>query len=201
MLNTFFEFSLNQCLKKGLRCDPLLHETLLPLQGKTIIITALLPAGVEKDWVLQFKENRIDCPAILSSKADLRIWASPKTLLELILKNNHSAIKMEGDVILAQSLQKCLNRLPMNWENYLSDTLGETLSYPVISLLKKGRESIEQWNKNNKTRIADYLQEDTQQLPLPEEIEQFCSEVDELKLRADRLEALWEQKSHKRSHP
>ncbi len=159
-----------------------------PLDNKEVLIT-LLP--INQSLTLVFSEGKMHCFGGKSAKApDLHISATPTAFLAMILKEDKTKIQMTGDAVLGQALQQFLNYANIDWENIIQNALGESFSYPVISFLKKTHEKLSQIHQGKKNQIMDFLQEDTNCLPLSSEVKDFCDAVDELKLRVDRIEAL-----------
>lgn len=183
MLSIILEKSLRQTLQYKQE----LSEKCQKLGEKDILIT-LLP--FQKEWTIIFSHGEIRCYQERNPKTpDLHISASPSAFLAMVLKNDSKNITIEGDMVLAQVLQQCFHYADIDWEKWLQDIVGESFSYPIIQLLRKSHEKISDHYQNKKIQIADYLQEELNCLPLPSEIQSFCHDIDELKLRCDRLEA------------
>ncbi len=186
MLSFLFETA----LKKYCQSNPLIAEK---LTGKSFIVT-LLP--LKQHWKISFNYGDIVCYSIFSEEvknqeANLKISATPQALLAMLLRHDRTGLKLEGDMVLAQTLEQCFNdALVKNAvEKLLQEYLGDFSFYPVKTLFKKGREQLKSWQNRSKNTITDYLQEDNECLPIPSEVKTFCNEVDELRLRVDRLDA------------
>ncbi len=157
------------------------------LAGKTILIT-LLP--LKKHWKVIFFQDDVYCYDISDNEKDtatanLTISATPQALMAMLIRGERTGLKLEGDVVLAQALEHCLNECP----SFVQEKLEDTSFYPITALFKKGCEKIQKLCSKSQRTLADYLQEETDCLPLPSEVKIFCDEVDELKLRVDRIEA------------
>lgn len=183
---------LEKALNKALQYNPDLAEKCRTLGEKDVLVT--IQHKIKQQWTIIFSHGEIRCYEgigyrIREKKPDLSISATPQALLTMILKDDKTGLKMEGDAVLAQTLQQCFNYADLDWKKLFSDKLGESFGYPVFTLLRKSYEKIRQIHQRGKTQITDYLQEDMDYLPLPSEVDAFCEEVDELRLRVDRLEA------------
>jgi ubiquinone biosynthesis accessory factor UbiJ len=157
------------------------------LEKKEILLT-LLPFN--QSLTIIFEAGSMLCFLDRSGKKpDLSISFTPSALLAIVCKQDKTGLKMQGDAVLAQALEHCFYDVSMNWETFIEQLLGESFSYPVIVLLRNIHEKIRTIRQKTKNHVADYLQEDTSALPLPLEVTHFCNQIDELKLRVDRLEA------------
>src|SRR3990167_11486272 len=79
------------------------------LAGKSMLIT-LLP--FEKSWKIVFSRhdinvNAINGPCPYSFHPDLQISATPRALFALLSRGERSGLHLEGDVVLAQKLERC----------------------------------------------------------------------------------------------
>lgn len=186
-------FIIEKALKKALKYHPELTEKLRRLEEKDILIT-LLP--FKQEWSIIFSYGEVRCfNGKGRKKPDLHISATPKALLAMIIKEDKTGLQLEGDMVLAQILQQCLSATDIDWEKFIYDHVGESMgnmiSFPVTTFLRKTRKKIKQINQETKIHVADYLQEDMDYLPLSSETQDFYTAVDDLKYRVDRLEAKW----------
>lgn len=195
MLSFLFETVLKNSLDFNL-INPSLAE-------KSILIT-LLP--FEKHWKIIFSHDDVYCYEFSDEDkkskkhTDLHISATPRALLAMLLRGDRTGLKLEGDVVLAQTLEHCFHEFVSNngesfIRKFFQDKLGD-FSYPIIALFRKGYEKIQDLNADIKTTLTDYLQEDTDCLPLLSEVRDFCDAVDELRLKMDRLEASFYSESY-----
>lgn len=187
---------IEQALTKVLKYHPDLADKCRRLNEKNIMIT-LLP--FQKQWTIFLSKGEVRCFNGASSETpDLCISATPSALIAMIVRDDKTGLTLEGDLVLAQLLQQCLHLADLDWESAMNDMLGEKLSdaigYPMMTFLQKSREKIKQIHDSTKLTLVDFLQEDTDSLPLPSEVNEFCEAVDDLKQRVDRLTALWKLK-------
>ena len=82
-----------------------------------------------------------------------------------------------------------VEKLEIDWEEHLSRLTGDIIAHQigntVRGLFRWGERSAEHLGQD----AADYLQEETDILPVPWEVEGFIEEVDTLRSDIDRLEA------------
>jgi ubiquinone biosynthesis protein UbiJ len=185
-------FLFETVLKNSLQSNPKLAEKLV---GKNILIR-LLP--LKEQWKIVFNPGndvhcyQISCEEDNLEKADLKISATSQALIAMLLRGDRTGLQLEGDVVLAQVLERCFHDMfdeSSLIEQFFGHRVGESSVYPVKTLFQKGREKIKALKKDTQMAMTDYLQEDTDCLPLPSEVKEFCDSVDELKLQVDRLEA------------
>jgi ubiquinone biosynthesis protein UbiJ len=186
MLSFLFE----TILQKHLLLNPSVAQK---LSGKSILIT-LLP--LKKHWKIAFNQESVICYAVSSEETgsqqfNLKLSAAPHDLLAMLLREDKTGLGIEGDVVLAQTLEQCFREAldKKTIEKIFQEYIGDFNFYPVKALFKKTRAHLKTLHNHSKNTITDYLQEDNDCLPIPSEVKNFCHEVDELRLRVDRLEA------------
>lgn len=101
----------------------------------------------------------------------------------------NSAIDMDGDTELSITLAKVLQQLDIDWEALIQPLTGGLLAHQ----LGKGVRGLMKWGRSTQATYTvaakEYL-EDEAQLVTPEpQLSEFASQVDELRLAADRLQA------------
>lgn len=185
-----FSFLFETALKKYCELNPSIATK---IAEKSILIT-LLP--LNKHWKIIFNRNNVVCyllsaEEVIEQPVNLKIAATPQALIAMLLRGDRTGLKIEGDVVLAQTLEHSFSEIadPKILEKIFQENLGDVSFYPIKTLFKKGFEHLQTWQTRSKNKIADFLQEDRDCLPLSSEVKDFCNEVDELKLRMDRLEA------------
>jgi ubiquinone biosynthesis protein UbiJ len=98
-------------------------------------------------------------------------------------------VVVEGDMNLARRIQRLFEKLDMDWEGLLSHIVGHGLAAHIVSGLRSSHawrvETVEALQVN----VAEYLQEESRELPATFEAEVFYQDVDTLRADCDRLEA------------
>lgn len=185
-----FSFLFETALQKYCELNPSIATK---IAEKSILIT-LLP--LNKHWKIIFNRNDVVCyllsaEEVIEQPVNLKIIATPQALIAMLLRGDRTGLKIEGDVVLAQTLEHSFSEIadPKIIEKIFQENLGDFSFYPIKTLFKKGFEHLQTWQTRSKNTIADFLQEDRDCLPLSSEVKTFCYEVDELRLRMDRLEA------------
>lgn len=175
--STFFEKILQQALKN----DPALAKKCRDQGDKIVAVNV-----GENTWTLYFSQGSCTCYSGDSSKKpNLNITGTYTAWMAFLLRHDNTGIALQGDVVMAQILEQCFQRF---LSEKTLDILPEAIAYPAKSLLRFGREKLNQHQQKTYNRVADYLQEEAYLVPLAEEVRAFCHEVDALRLRMDRLE-------------
>lgn len=122
--------------------------------------------------------------------ADLTVTGKPLALMQLAEKNNTSSeVKIEGCAHLAQTLQKMLKQLDIDWEGFVALYTGDTISYGLTKI-KTQMEEIWKHGKNTLLENAgEYLLYEKNMSPTKEEVASFLREVTDLNYDTDRIEA------------
>lgn len=102
-------------------------------------------------------------------------------------------IQVEGDTALAHQFQRALDQLNPDWEaamaEYIGDVPAHFLGQRVRSALKWSRQAYRSLNAN----VEEYIHEESRSLPGRRELEATFSDIDQLNLQAERLEARIQQ--------
>ncbi|MCK5639732.1 MAG: SCP2 sterol-binding domain-containing protein, partial [Gammaproteobacteria bacterium] len=98
-------------------------------------------------------------------------------------------VEIHGDVELGQHFQRILNGLDIDWEEHLSHLSGDIIAHQAGTLARNLKAWGTQAADNLSLDITEYLQQETHTLPTATEVEGFLTEIDELRMSADRLQA------------
>ena len=122
--------------------------------------------------------------------ADATIRGTPLALAAVSLSGeaNTKDLKIDGDLQVAQAFEGLLQRIDIDWEEIISQYTGDAIAFQ----LGKAVRGFKKWGQVSANAFADdlrdYLQIETQQLPLPTEVEQFNNAVDEVRAAVERFE-------------
>jgi ubiquinone biosynthesis protein UbiJ len=186
ILLTAVQGALNNYLQMASNKDQLLA----PLAG-TIIAVTVEPFG--ETFYLCPSANSIplldQCPDPPDTHITGTLWALG--LMGVSSKPMRSVfsgeIKIEGDVHIGHKLQQLFEKLDIDLEKRLALFTGEWFAGQVGELFRAGqswsKESLETFRLN----LAEYLQEETRDLPAKPEADLFYRQVDEIRTAYDRL--------------
>jgi ubiquinone biosynthesis protein UbiJ len=109
------------------------------------------------------------------------------------------AVKISGDVDIANEFRALLDLVRPDWEEELSKVLGDPLAHEIGRAVR----GLSGWAAKLRTSmgrsVGEYLTEESRDLAAAAEIEEFCSEVDAVALGVERFEAKLRELSSQRS--
>ena len=167
------------------------RELARELDGRRVVIHS---PDIGLDLSFAFAEEVVQLSTATAEGADCAIKGSPLTLLRLAGKSPEAAFRdgsaqIEGDALVGQAFQRFLGFARPDWEEELSRFIGDTAAHQLVrgleGLMSWGRQSAETMALNT----AEYLQEESRDLPSSAEAQHFMADVDKLREEADRLEA------------
>ncbi len=126
--------------------------------------------------------------------ADATIEGSPFTFARLAMGNPMQTIRaggaqVTGDGEIAQGFQQLFEAAQPDFEEELSRLTGDVAAHHLANLARDavdfGRRARETFMQN----VAEYITEESRDVPLRAEVEEFVAGVDGLREATDRLEA------------
>ncbi|WP_312940894.1 ubiquinone biosynthesis accessory factor UbiJ [Stutzerimonas balearica] len=199
MLRQALLASAEQGLNRVLRLDPTALPRLARLAGRIIEIDCSAPA---MQLFVLVEEDGLRLASSWAADADCRLRAPASSLVRLLVSRQKTAVlhepqvSIDGDSGVLMSLAEVLQDLELDWEYEASRWLG-----PVgAQLLGTGVRTPTRWLRESgdslRQNLADYLTEESRALVGQQEAEARFSEIDDLKLALDRLEARIERLAH-----
>jgi ubiquinone biosynthesis accessory factor UbiJ len=161
------------------------------LDGRTL---SLVLEGTPLTLHFRVADGRIAIDSGQPGDADASLSGSPLALLSLAGPGAEdrlrgSAIRIAGDAEVAQRFRDLLQQAQPDFEEELSRVVGDVAAHRVAGLAR----GIFDWGRKAagslSTSVAEYLQEESRDLPTRVEVEEFLEAVDRLRESADRLEA------------
>jgi ubiquinone biosynthesis protein UbiJ len=126
--------------------------------------------------------------------ADATIEGTPFTFARLAMGNPMQSIRaggaqVMGDAEIAQGFQRLFEAAQPDFEEELSRLTGDVAAHHLANLARDaadfGRRARDTFMQN----VAEFLTEESRDVPLRTEVEEFVAGVDGLREAADRLEA------------
>ncbi len=183
---------LQTALNRYLDLDPESKKRLHKLQNKIVTIELLGPGLI---FQLSFDEDRVQLNWDNFAKPDTYIKGSPLTLLHLSLTKGDRKqffsddVSIEGNLDLGQDVIDLFDHLDIDWEEYLSHCIGDVSAHQVgrfVHGLKKFNQRVYETLSQN---VNEYIHEEVMLFPPREALQDFFTEVDELRMDVDRMEA------------
>jgi len=161
------------------------------LDGRTL---SLVLEGTPLTLYFRVADGRIAIDSGQPGEADASLSGSPLALLSLAGPGAEdrlrgSAIRIAGDAEVAQRFRDLLQQAQPDFEEELSRMVGDVAAHRVAGLAR----GLFDWGRKAagslSTSVAEYLQEESRDLPTRIEVEEFLEAVDRLRESADRFEA------------
>ena len=123
-------------------------------------------------------------------KADVSIKGRPSALLGMITAEKIGAgdIEINGNVGLAQQFQSILKNMEIDWEEYLSQYLGDITVHKVGNFLRGMSQFAKASGKTIGMDISEYLRYEKEVLLDKSELDEFNHSVDKLRNDVERLQ-------------
>jgi ubiquinone biosynthesis accessory factor UbiJ len=196
LLIATFETALNRYLA----LDNNKEDLLIPLKGKIIALTIqpfnetlyLCPTGD----AIQIIDQTVTQPdTTISGSA----WALG--LMGISAKPMRSVfsgeITIEGDIHLGKQFQELFKKLDIDFEGLLAHYTGDDLASRISQFFRSGQEWGKETIETFRLNTAEFLQEETRDLPSKPEVDIFYQEVDDLRTAYDRLHSRVERLTKK----
>lgn len=113
------------------------------------------------------------------------------------LREGH--VEITGDVDIADRFRELLLCARPDLEEELADWFGASMASRFTNLVRDTRDRMTDVAEDLTERTADYLHENTQQLPVPHEIDTHFATVDEFVNSVERVEARIDRLTEKQS--
>jgi len=98
-------------------------------------------------------------------------------------------VRINGDVAVAQEMQKIFSELEIDWEEILSDYTGDVLAYQIHQSVRGLSKWLRQSIKSLLQTSSEYITEEARLSPAQVEFERFQHDVTELKHDVERSAA------------
>ncbi|MCK0105150.1 SCP2 sterol-binding domain-containing protein [Marinobacter sp. S0848L] len=178
-------------LNRALALDPSGRDALL----KALIgpVQFNITAPFATSWTLTRVGDQVQVRSQPDDQAVLSISGKPVAFAALALGDDRvfadERLRVAGDTALAHQLQRAMDQLEPDWEAAMARHIGDVPAH----LLGRSIRNAVQWSRNAfntmNANIEEYLHEESRALPGRRELEATFADIDELNLRAERLEA------------
>jgi len=179
-------------------------DLLAPLAGKVIAVT-----------ITPFNETLYLCPAAdtiqvldqYPGEADTRLTGSLFAFGLMGLSAKPMRSVFSGDVVIAGDMhtgrrfQELFAKLDIHLEDKLARYTGERFAHNLSQFFRAGQD----WGKDTletfRLNAAEFLQEETRDLPAVPEMDIFYQQIDDLRLDFDRLQSRVDRLKNNLEHP
>jgi ubiquinone biosynthesis protein UbiJ len=189
-LSTAALAGLEKLVNTALRYDPGTRIALGKLADQVLAITVTAPAFAV---YLTPDAQGLRLMGHWEGEVHTQLRGSLPALMQLA-RSEHtsfadSGVEVIGNTGLLVDLQRLLKNLDIDWEEALSELLGDVVGHQGANMIRGGVNYTRDRAGEVKRLVSEFLTEELHTLPSRNELEGFYQDVDDLRLHADRLEA------------
>ncbi len=192
MIQTAAIAALEFAANRALALDPASRARLAALAGNSFHLHCtepaldlfLLPQTDQLGFAAQW-EGEITAALSGSAQDFAKLLAADDPAAELINGN----LTVRGDSQALQALQQILKQLDIDWEQPLTNLLGDVAGHALAQGARKGFGLLHYAGKQLQRQVRDFIVEESDWLAPRWQVEQFNSDVDRLAMDCDRLAA------------
>lgn len=184
--------ALEAALNRYLSLDPDASVFLKPLAGKVIAVTVTPfawtlylcpnPEGIQ---ILEYYAGQPDTTLSGSLFALGLMGVSDNPMQNIFAGHVHIA----GDVHTGRAFQKLFEKLDIDLEEQLSHVTGDVIAHQIGRLARGGQRWGQTLLQNLRLDVAEFLHDESRDLPPAPELEIFFRQIDVLRSDYDRLQA------------
>lgn len=184
--------ALEAALNKYLSLDEDVSLFLKPLIGKVIAVTI---TPFNETIYLCPSENIIQFMDIYEGTVDTTLTGSLPALGLMGLSNTPARSFFSGDVVITgdlavgQQFQCVFDKLDIDLEEQLSQYTGDVVAHKVGNFFRSAHNWHQESIDSIKLNVAEFLQDESKDLPPEPEVNIFTQQVDQLKEDLERTEA------------
>lgn len=192
MLKDIINQASQKLLTPSLQDNPVTQAKLAKLSGKTI---AFHLKKINQTFYFLPNEHGLEIENDQPEKIDVTISAKPSTILKIARDGMDDAdleageLEIKGDAITGQRFAALLNELNIDWEELLSQRIGDVPAHVLASGISK----LMAWSKDThatmKQNMSEYLVEEARLAASRVAVEKYLDQVDELRNDVARLSA------------
>ena len=182
---------LETAINQVLQLDPDTVDQLQKLQGKVIAVEL---RGLNVTLYLIPQQDGLNVFGHFEGEPDTLLSGTPIAMARMGLAKNagdvlfEGDVEISGDVELGQQFREILDGLDIDWEEHLSHITGDIVAHKMGNLAR----GVLGWSKRTTEILgqdaAEYLQEESQELPNRGEVNGFLKDIDTIRSDVDRLE-------------
>jgi ubiquinone biosynthesis protein UbiJ len=182
---------LEEAINRYLELDDYALTRLARLHGKVI---AFHISGADIHLYFVPAPGRLQVHSHLEGEPDCTIKGSLISLAKLASRDKNEQlfggdVEITGDAGIAHRFGQILGATDIDWEEHLSRVIGDIPAHQSGRLIRDLLDWGTSARQTLELDVAEYLQEEINTLPHPEEVSLFEGEVDKLRDDIERLEA------------
>jgi ubiquinone biosynthesis protein UbiJ len=172
--------------------DPAAQARLSTLEGRVIALHLRI---LETTVTLRVDNGRMAAVDEPGLQPDTVLHGTPLGMLQLGLGGDTAntlfsgEVEITGDVETGQAFKAVLDDMDIDWEEQLSRLTGDVVAHQLGNLARRAGDWLRHGRETLQHDVGEYLQEEARVLPSRIEIENFISDVSDLAMAVERLEA------------
>ncbi len=180
--------SVQTLLDRALTLDPGSRLALGKLSGRVLAVTCSAPAVTV---YLVPDAQGLQLQGECGQTPDTHLRGSLTALLQTAggASPHDTGVVVEGDAALLLELRRILARLDIDWEECLSQLLGDVVGHQGAIVLRRGFGWLRDRQRSGQRLLSEFFTEELRALPSGNELRDFYQQVDQLRLATDRAEA------------
>lgn len=188
-------FLLSSCealINKALALDAASMQKVVGLTGKCI---AIENTSLHFTFFITTVASQLRLQSVFEGTPDTTLKGSTKAFMSMLMSRDKTIamltndIEIIGDINCAQTLQAIFSELEIDWEAQLSNITGGIVAHEVSNIAR----TVNNWSKNTFSHFAsdikEYMNEEAPFKTPRGKVDDYLNEIDELKLRIDRMDA------------
>lgn len=181
--------ALQTAFSRYVELDPDSESRLQSLQGKVICFEV---EGLALPIWFIFNEHNVEVAEDFGDTADAVIAGGPFSLVALATGRRtifDGGVKITGETDTAQKFSRCLHEIDIDWEEHLSRLTGDAAAHQIGRFSRGLKQWFGERTDALRENTADYLRDESDNVPHSWELEEFVEEVDKLRDRVDQFES------------
>lgn len=179
----------NALINRILAMDTESTSALEKYNGRTLAVEV---TGTRYHFHITIVDGGVDITDASAHEPDVTVRGTPSEFMAFLRNLSEggsaaAAIEIAGDVGLAQELQTLIRYLEPDWEEYLSQWLGDTPARKLANLIRESSRYLMDARHTLSDDISEYLRYEAEVLPDRTEVDEFNTAVDTLRDDVERL--------------
>ena len=184
--------ALETLVNRALSLDPASLQRLAALDSHVYLIHCSSP---QLSVYLIPGQDGIRLCGVYQHEANTTLTGSAREFGKLVTAKDPASalingeLELHGDSHALIELQKILKQLDIDWEAPLADWFGDVVGHQLGRGIRSGLRFARQAATSLKRQLEEYLVEESELLAPRWQVDKFFSEVDQLAMRTERLQA------------
>ncbi|OUU35711.1 MAG: hypothetical protein CBC09_08770 [Cellvibrionales bacterium TMED49] len=191
-LTEFGVMPLEKLINTAIAYDTQTNQLIEGLDGTTVALQISPP---ELCYYVLVKDGHIKIKSGTCEKASVTLNGSIIAFVGILTQDRNamtlagSGVTVVGDTLILKRLENIFQKLDVDWEEALSDIVGDIPAHFIATSLGKLARVTEDNQRRIVTAAVEFVQEEWKIVPALPEFENFSRQVRQLSIDADRMSA------------